>query len=116
MCVPFIYVRDKAKGHGRQHQVEGFLEPGSNVVVIEDLISTGGSSLKAVAALKEARARVLGMMAIFTYGFPVALENFEEAGVRLNTLSDSWEEGDLLNTAYALEQSAGFVAKPNKWW
>ena len=57
-------------------------------MVIEDLISTGGSSLKAVAALKEAGARVLGMMAIFTYGFPVALENFEEAGVRLNTLSD----------------------------
>ncbi|MGD1981569.1 MAG: orotate phosphoribosyltransferase [Flavobacteriales bacterium] len=88
MGVPFIYVRDKAKGHGRQNQVEGFFEPGSNVVVIEDLISTGGSSLKAVAALKEAGARVLGMMAIFTYGFTVALENFEEAGVRLNTLSD----------------------------
>jgi len=85
---PFIYVRDKAKGHGRQNQVEGFFEPGSNVVVIEDLVSTGGSSLKAVTALKEAGARVLGMLAIFTYDFPVATENFEEAGVRLNTLSD----------------------------
>jgi len=81
-------VRDKAKGHGRQNQVEGFFEPGSNVVVIEDLVSTGGSSLKAVTALKEAGARVLGMLAIFTYDFPVATENFEEAGVRLNTLSD----------------------------
>lgn len=88
MGVPFIYVRDKAKGHGRQNQVEGFFEPGSNVVVIEDLISTGGSSLKAVAALKEAGARVLGMMAIFTYDFPLAAQNFEEAKVRLNTLSD----------------------------
>jgi len=86
--VPFIYVRDKAKGHGRQNQVEGFFEPGSNVVVIEDLISTGGSSLKAVAALKEAGARVLGMMAIFTYDFPIAAENFENAKVRLHTLSD----------------------------
>lgn len=88
MGIPFIYVRDKAKGHGRQNQVEGFFEPGLNVVVIEDLISTGGSSLKAVAALKEAGARVLGMMAIFTYGFPLATQNFEEANVRLNTLSD----------------------------
>ncbi|MGB1184188.1 MAG: orotate phosphoribosyltransferase, partial [Schleiferiaceae bacterium] len=86
--VPFIYVRDKAKGHGRQNQVEGFFEPGSNVVVIEDLVSTGGSSLKAVAALKEAGARVLGMMAIFTYDFPIATENFEAAKVRLHTLSD----------------------------
>ena len=88
MGVPFIYVRDKAKGHGRQNQVEGFFEPGSNVVVIEDLVSTGGSSLKAVEALKEAGARVLGMLAIFTYDFQVARDNFEEANVRLNTLSD----------------------------
>ena len=88
MGVPFIYVRDKAKGHGRQNQVEGFFESGSNVVVIEDLVSTGGSSLKAVTALKEAGARVLGMLAIFTYDFQVANYNFEEAGVRLNTLSD----------------------------
>ena len=88
MGIPFIYVRDKAKGHGRQNQVEGFFEPGSNVVVIEDLVSTGGSSLKAVTALKEAGARVLGMLAIFTYDFPVATENFEAANVRLNTLSE----------------------------
>ena len=86
--VPFIYVRDKAKGHGRQNQIEGFLKPGSNVVVIEDLISTGGSSLKAVDVLQEFGAHVLGMMAIFTYDFPVAQENFDRANVRLNTLSD----------------------------
>ena len=86
--VPFIYVRDKAKGHGRQNQVEGFFKPGSNVVVIEDLISTGGSSLKAVEVLREAGADVLGMMAIFTYDFPIAQENFDKAKVRLNTLSD----------------------------
>tara|TARA_B110001450_G_scaffold44951_1_gene41483 strand:- start:368 stop:1009 length:642 start_codon:yes stop_codon:yes gene_type:complete len=88
MNVPFIYVRDKAKGHGRQNQIEGFLKPGSNIVVIEDLISTGGSSLKAVDVLQEVGAHVLGMMAIFTYDFPVAQENFDKANVRLNTLSD----------------------------
>lgn len=88
MNVPFIYVRDKAKGHGRQNQIEGFLKPGSNVVVIEDLISTGGSSLKAVDVLQEVGAHVLGMMAIFTYDFPVAQENFDKANIRLNTLSD----------------------------
>lgn len=88
MGIPFIYVRDKAKGHGRKNQVEGYFKPGSNVVVIEDLISTGGSSLKAVSALKEAGADVLGMMAIFTYDFPLALKNFEEANVQLHTLSD----------------------------
>ena len=88
MGIPFIYVRDKAKGHGRKNQVEGYFKPGSNVVVIEDLISTGGSSLKAVTALKEAGADVLGMMAIFTYDFPLAQKNFEEANIQLHTLSD----------------------------
>jgi len=88
MGVPFIYVRDKAKGHGRQNQVEGFFESGSSVVVIEDLVSTGGSSLKAVNALKEAGAQVLGMLAIFTYDFQIARDNFEKVDVRLNTLSD----------------------------
>ena len=86
--VPFVYVRDKAKGHGRQNQVEGYLESGASVIVIEDLISTGGSSLKAVDALKEAGARVMGMLAIFTYDFELSRANFEKAGIRLNTLSD----------------------------
>ena len=86
--IPFVYVRDKAKGHGRQNQVEGYLESGASVIVIEDLISTGGSSLKAVDALKEAGARVMGMLAIFTYDFELSRANFEKAGIRLNTLSD----------------------------
>ena len=86
--VPFVYVRDKAKGHGRQNVVEGYLESGASVIVIEDLISTGGSSLKAVDALKEAGVRVMGMLAIFTYDFALSRTNFEKAGVRLNTLSD----------------------------
>ena len=86
--LPFIYVRPEAKAHGRQNQVEGSLESGQNVVVIEDLISTGKSSLNAVKALEKAGANVKGMVAIFTYGFEVATENFEKADVILNTLSD----------------------------
>jgi len=76
--VPFVYVRDKAKGHGRQNQVEGYLESGASVIVIEDLISTGGSSLKAVDALKEAGARVMGMLAIFTYDFELSRTNLKK--------------------------------------
>ena len=68
--------------------MEGHFEPGAKVVVVEDLISTGGSSLKAVEALRAAGCEVLGMVAIFTYGFPTATANFEKAGVRLDTLSD----------------------------
>ncbi|MBL4745208.1 MAG: orotate phosphoribosyltransferase [Flavobacteriaceae bacterium] len=86
--VPFIYVRPEAKKHGRQNQVEGVLEPGKRVVVIEDLISTGKSSLNAVKALKEAGADVKGMVAIFSYGFDIATSNFENDGVELTTLSD----------------------------
>lgn len=86
--LPFVYVRPKPKAHGRQNQIEGYLPENSSVVVVEDLISTGGSSLKAVDALKSSGAQVLGMIAIFTYGFPVATSNFKEAGVQLNTLSD----------------------------
>jgi len=86
--VPFIYVRPEAKKHGRQNQVEGVLEPGKRVVVIEDLISTGKSSLNAVKALKEAGANVKGMVAIFSYGFEIADTNFENDGVELTTLSD----------------------------
>lgn len=85
---PFIYVRSAPKDHGMANQVEGYFEPGAKVVVVEDLISTGGSSLKAVEALRAAGCEVLGMVAIFTYGFPTAAENFERAGVQLDTLSD----------------------------
>ena len=88
MGLPFIYVRPEAKSHGRQNQVEGKLESGQNIVVIEDLISTGKSSLNAVHALKNAGANVKGMLAIFTYGFDVATTNFEKEDVILNTLSN----------------------------
>jgi orotate phosphoribosyltransferase len=86
--LPFVYVRPEAKKHGRKNQIEGHLEPGSSVVVIEDLISTGKSSLLAVEALKAEGATVKGMLAIFTYGFETASQNFESAAVRLHTLSD----------------------------
>lgn len=85
---PFVYVRPEPKKHGRKNQIEGFLDKGQNVVVIEDLISTGKSSLNAVKALKESDARIKGMVAIFDYGFPVAEENFREAGIELTTLSN----------------------------
>lgn len=86
--VPFIYVRPEPKSHGRKNQIEGHLENGQNVVVIEDLISTGKSSLNAVTALKESNAVVKGMVAIFSYGFDVALKNFEDQDLRLITLSN----------------------------
>jgi len=88
MGLPFIYVRSAPKAHGLSNQVEGEVAPGAKVVVIEDLISTGGSSLSAVEALRAAGCEVLGMVAIFTYGFPRAAANFAERGVALDTLSD----------------------------
>ncbi len=86
--VPFIYVRPEPKKHGRKNQVEGLLEKNKKVVVVEDLISTGKSSLNAVKALKEEGAIVKGMVAIFSYGFELAEENFKDAKVNLTTLSD----------------------------
>ena len=86
--VPFVYVRPEPKKHGRQNQVEGHLEKGQNVVIIEDLISTGNSSLQAVEALKDAGAVIKGMVAIFTYGFDVASKNFKDKNVDLVTLSN----------------------------
>lgn len=88
---PFVYVRSAPKGHGLENLIEGDLMPGQKVLVIEDLISTGGSSLKAVAALQSAGSHVVGMLAVFTYGFPVAIENFARAGVTLTALS-SYQE------------------------
>ena len=85
---PFVYVRPKPKDHGTGSQIEGSLPEGAKVVVIEDLVSTGMSSLAAVEALRKAGAEVLGMVAIFTYGFDIAAQRFEEAGVRLDTLSN----------------------------
>lgn len=86
--VPYIYVRSAPKDHGLENLIEGNLKPGQKVVVIEDLVSTGGSSLKAVEAIRNAGAEVVGMVAIFTYQFPVAEANFEKAGVKLLTLSN----------------------------
>ena len=86
--LPYSYVRPKPKDHGMGNQVEGEIKKGAKVVVVEDLISTGGSSLKAVEALRQYGVEVIGMVASFTYGFPVAEEAFREAGVKLITLSD----------------------------
>lgn len=86
--VPFIYVRSSAKAHGMGNQIEGYFEEGQKVVVIEDLISTGGSSLKAVEALREAKLDVRGLVAIFTYGFDLAHQNFADHECPYVTLSD----------------------------
>jgi len=86
--LPFVYVRSKPKDHGLENLIEGELETGAKVVVIEDLISTGGSSLKAVEAIRNYGCEVIGMVAAYTYGFPIAEKAFEEAGVKLVTLTD----------------------------
>lgn len=99
---PFIYVRSAPKSHGLTNQIEGQYQAGDKVVVIEDLISTGGSSLSAVEALRQAGCEVLGMVAIFTYGFPTAEENFAQAGVKLDTLSN-------YNTLIELARQQGYV-------
>ncbi|RYD57397.1 MAG: orotate phosphoribosyltransferase [Sphingobacteriales bacterium] len=86
--LPFIYVRSKPKEHGMGNQIEGVLEPGQKVVVIEDLVSTGKSSLQAVDAIREQGAQVIGMCALFTYGFQAAADAFEQAMVPLRTISN----------------------------
>lgn len=86
--LPFVYVRSKPKDHGLENLIEGELRPGMKVVVIEDLVSTGGSSLKAVEAIRKDGCEVIGMVASFTYGFPVAKKAFKDAGVELITLTD----------------------------
>ena len=84
--LPFVYIRNTPKDHGLENLIEGDLKPGAKVVVVEDLISTGGSSLKAVEAVRNAGCDVIGLMAIFTYGFPVADEKFKEAKVKYTAL------------------------------
>ncbi|MEM1324981.1 MAG: orotate phosphoribosyltransferase [Bacteroidota bacterium] len=86
--LPFSYVRSKAKAHGKQNQIEGRIEKGQRILMVEDLISTGGSSLKAVDAMREAGAEVIGVLAIFTYSFDAAQQAFDEAGCTLRTLSN----------------------------
>lgn len=86
--LPMAYIRDKAKGHGKENQIEGLIKPGQKVIVIEDLISTGGSSLKAALAVQEAGAEPLAVLAIFSYQLDKAASAFAEAGVQLQTLSN----------------------------
>lgn len=86
--LPFVYIRSAPKGHGLENLIEGDLKPKQKVVVIEDLISTGQSSLKAVEAIRQAGSDVLGMVAVFTYNFPIAEESMEEARVNLTTLTN----------------------------
>ena len=120
MGLPFAYIRSSTKGHGMQNLIEGDIFKGQNVVVIEDLISTGGSSLKAVEALRENECNVLGMVAIFTYGFDLARKNFEDNKCKLITLSD-YES--MLNVAVKsnyvseidLESLKEWRKNPSKW-
>ena len=86
--LPFAYVRSSPKGHGMENLIEGYLPEGRKVVIVEDLVSTGGSSLKAAEALQKHGCQVLGMVSIFTYGFSVAEQNFATAGIPLNSLSN----------------------------
>ena len=88
LCLPFAYVRSKPKDHGMGNLIEGELPKGAKAVVVEDLISTGGSSLKAVEAIRQAGCEVVGMVASYTYGFPIAEKAFADAGVKLVTLTD----------------------------
>ena len=118
--LPYCYVRPKPNDHGMGNQVEGEIKKGSKVIVVEDLISTGGSSLKAVAALREYGVEVIGMVASFTYGFPVAEEAFREAGVKLITLSnyDAVIE-QAAETGYIKEEEKSVLAEwrkdPSVW-
>lgn len=118
--LPFIYVRPEAKKHGRQNQVEGHIEKGQSVVVVEDLISTGKSSLNAVRALKEAEVNVKGMVAIFSYGFDVASKNFKDEAVELYTLGN-YENllEQALDTSYITEKQQDILAlwnaNPSEW-
>jgi orotate phosphoribosyltransferase len=120
MGLPFAYIRSSAKGHGMQNLIEGDIFKNQKVVVIEDLISTGGSSLKAVEALRENECNVLGMVAIFTYGFELARKNFQENDCKLITLSDYESMLKVaVNSNYIseadLESLSEWRNSPNKW-
>ncbi|MBP5589839.1 MAG: orotate phosphoribosyltransferase [Bacteroidales bacterium] len=120
MNLPFIYVRSSAKEHGLGNQIEGFYQPGQKVVVVEDLISTGGSSLKAVKALREAGCEVLGLVAIFTYQFQKSVDAFVEANCALDTLSnysvlvDTAVKEDFIKTA-DMETLKKWRENPEVW-
>ena len=120
LLLPYCYVRPKPKDHGMGNQIEGTIPEGSKVVVVEDLISTGGSSLKAVEALRNAGFEVVGMVASYTYGFPVAEEAFKAASVSLVTLSD-YEHTTAIaaKTGYIKEEDLAVLAEwrksPSTW-
>ena len=108
--LPFVYVRSKPKDHGLENLIEGELEAGRKVVVVEDLISTGGSSLKAVEALRKAGSQVIGMVAAYTYGFDVARKAFEDADVPLTTLTDyDHVVAEALETGYITEAETALL-------
>ncbi|MEE0870417.1 MAG: orotate phosphoribosyltransferase [Bacteroidaceae bacterium] len=111
--MPFVYVRSKPKDHGLENLIEGELKPGTKVVVVEDLISTGGSSLKAVEAIRNYGCEVVGMVASYTYGFDVAEKAFKEAGVELVTLTN-YEAvvAQALSTGYIKEEEVELL---NQW-
>jgi orotate phosphoribosyltransferase len=113
MGLPFVYVRSEAKKHGLTNMIEGEIESGQTVVVIEDLISTGGSSLKAVEALREKGCNVKGMVAIFTYGFDEATQNFKKAKCRVETLTNY---NTLINAALQKEYVDEKDIKSLKEW
>jgi len=120
MELPLIYVRSSQKSHGMANLIEGDVSVGQSVVVIEDLVSTGGSSLNAVSALREAGMKVLGMASIFTYGFPQAVENFKQADIELVSLGnyhDLIEQA--VHTGYIqpefLETLDGWRKDPARW-
>lgn len=118
--LPYAYIRSTPKDHGLENLIEGNLRPGSKVVVVEDLVSTGKSSLKAVEAVRKAGCEVVGMVAIFTYGFPLATKNFEEANVRLVTLGNYNEMLEAaLETKYISESDIETLQKwredPASW-
>lgn len=113
--LPFIYIRDKAKGHGRQNQIEGKLKKGNIYLVIEDLISTGGSSLKAIEALRAAGGKVAGLLALFTYGFQEASDNFEAANCKWKSLSHyDALLSEALDSNYITKQEQGTLSSWRK--
>jgi orotate phosphoribosyltransferase len=118
--LPFVYVRSKAKGHGLGNRIEGFLDKGQKTVVIEDLVSTGGSSLDACVALRETGAEIIGMVSVFNYGFEVAVKAFESAGIPVRSLSNyktliavALDKG--LVSAAEMETLSAWREAPDKW-
>ena len=120
LSLPFAYVRSKPKDHGMENLIEGELKPGMKVVVVEDLISTGGSSLKAVDALRKFGCEVVGMVASYTYGFPVAEQAFTDANVKLATLTN-YEAvvAEALRTGYIAQSDVQLLHEwrqnPSQW-